>query len=67
MDDARIEELARSIRANGIIQPIVVRKADSGYEIIAGERRWRASQRAGCSRCRSSSATFPTSGCSRPR
>jgi ParB family chromosome partitioning protein len=47
MDDGRIEELARSIRANGIIQPIVVRKSDSGYEIIAGERRWRASQRAG--------------------
>jgi ParB family chromosome partitioning protein len=47
MDDGRIEELARSIRSNGIIQPIVVRKADNGYEIIAGERRWRASQRAG--------------------
>jgi ParB family transcriptional regulator, chromosome partitioning protein len=47
MDDAKIEELARSIRANGVIQPIVVRKADTGYEIIAGERRWRASQRAG--------------------
>jgi ParB family transcriptional regulator, chromosome partitioning protein len=47
MDDAKIEELARSIRANGIIQPIVVRKADTGYEIVAGERRWRASQRAG--------------------
>ena len=47
MDDGRIEELARSIRSNGIIQPIVVRKHESGYEIIAGERRWRASQRAG--------------------
>ena len=47
MDDGRIEELARSIRSNGIIQPIVVRKAESGYEIVAGERRWRASQRAG--------------------
>ena len=47
MDDGKIEELARSIRANGIIQPIVVRKAESGYEIVAGERRWRASQRAG--------------------
>jgi ParB family transcriptional regulator, chromosome partitioning protein len=47
MDEAKIEELARSIRANGIIQPIVVRKIDEGYEIIAGERRWRASQRAG--------------------
>jgi ParB family chromosome partitioning protein len=47
MDDTRIEELSRSIRSNGMIQPIVVRKADTGYEIVAGERRWRASQRAG--------------------
>ena len=47
MDDDRIEELARSIRSNGIIQPIVVRKVEDGYEIVAGERRWRASQRAG--------------------
>jgi ParB family chromosome partitioning protein len=47
IDEARIEELARSIKANGVIQPIVVRKSDKGYEIIAGERRWRASQRAG--------------------
>jgi ParB family transcriptional regulator, chromosome partitioning protein len=47
IDDERIEELARSIRSNGIIQPIVVRKVDGGYEIVAGERRWRASQRAG--------------------
>jgi ParB family chromosome partitioning protein len=47
MDDEKIEELAKSIRANGIIQPIVVRKAEPGYEIVAGERRWRAAQRAG--------------------
>jgi ParB family transcriptional regulator, chromosome partitioning protein len=47
MDEAKIEELARSIRTHGIIQPIIVRKVDGGYEIIAGERRWRASQRAG--------------------
>ena len=47
MDDARIEELSRSIKAQGVIQPIVVRKAEKGYEIIAGERRWRASQMAG--------------------
>jgi ParB family chromosome partitioning protein len=48
VDDARIDELARSIRSHGIIQPIVVRRAaDTGYEIVAGERRWRASQRAG--------------------
>jgi ParB family chromosome partitioning protein len=47
MSDERLEELARSIKAQGIIQPIVVRRADSGYEIVAGERRWRAAQRAG--------------------
>jgi ParB family chromosome partitioning protein len=47
MDEAGIEELARSIRANGIIQPLAVRKVEGRYEIIAGERRWRAAQRAG--------------------
>jgi ParB family transcriptional regulator, chromosome partitioning protein len=47
MDDARLEELTASIRSHGVIQPIVVRKVDDGYEIVAGERRWRASQRAG--------------------
>jgi len=47
MNDERIEELARSIKSNGIIQPIVVRRTAEGYEIIAGERRWRAAQRAG--------------------
>jgi len=46
-DDARIEELAASIRAKGVIQPILVRRDGSVYRIIAGERRWRASQRAG--------------------
>jgi len=47
MDDDRIEELARSIRSHGIIQPIVVRRVGQGYEIVAGERRWRAAQRIG--------------------
>jgi len=47
MDDAKLDELAQSIRANGVIQPIVVRKSGDQYEIVAGERRWRASQRAG--------------------
>jgi ParB family transcriptional regulator, chromosome partitioning protein len=47
MDDERIENLARSIRSNGIIQPLVVRKVEQGYEIVAGERRWRAALRAG--------------------
>lgn len=46
-DDDRIEELAASIRAKGVIQPILVRRDGNQYRIIAGERRWRASQRAG--------------------
>jgi ParB family chromosome partitioning protein len=50
MDDARLEELAASIKANGVIQPIVVRKTADGYRIIAGERRWRAARRAGLTR-----------------
>jgi ParB family transcriptional regulator, chromosome partitioning protein len=50
IDDARLEELAASIRANGVIQPIVVRRVGNGYRIIAGERRWRAAQRAGLTR-----------------
>jgi ParB family chromosome partitioning protein len=49
-EDARLDELARSIKTNGVIQPIVVRKVDGGYRIIAGERRWRAAQRAGLTR-----------------
>jgi ParB family chromosome partitioning protein len=48
MDPAKLDELADSIRAQGVIQPIVVRANDTGgYEIVAGERRWRASQLAG--------------------
>lgn len=41
-----LEELAQSIRSNGIVQPIVVRRVGSGFQIVAGERRWRAAQRA---------------------
>jgi ParB family chromosome partitioning protein len=47
MDERKLEDLAQSIRANGVIQPILVRKAGAAYRIIAGERRWRAAQRAG--------------------
>ena len=47
VDDARLQELAQSIRANGIIQPIVVRKVGDRFQIIAGERRWRAAKVAG--------------------
>ncbi len=46
-DDGRLDELARSIRSNGIIQPIVVRRAGDEFQIIAGERRWRAARKAG--------------------
>ena len=47
IDEQRLEELAQSIRGHGVIQPIVVRRAGDQYEIVAGERRWRAAQRAG--------------------
>src|SRR6516225_8469074 len=47
MDEERIDDLARSIKSNGIIQPILVRRSGVEYEIVAGERRWRAAQRAG--------------------
>jgi ParB family chromosome partitioning protein len=45
-----LEELARSIKASGIIQPLVVRPVGARYQLIAGERRWRAAQRAGLSK-----------------
>lgn len=45
-NEEKIEELAASIREHGIIQPIVVRKKSRGYEIVAGERRWRAAIKA---------------------
>lgn len=44
--DEKIDELARSIETHGIIQPIMVRPSGDGYEIVAGERRWRAARRA---------------------
>ena len=46
-DEARLGELAASIRTNGIIQPILARRTGDTYRIIAGERRWRAAQQAG--------------------
>lgn len=42
-----LDELADSIRSNGIVQPIIVREFEGGYQIVAGERRWRAAQKAG--------------------
>jgi ParB family transcriptional regulator, chromosome partitioning protein len=47
IDDGKLAELAASIKANGILQPILVRRTGTTYRIIAGERRWRASQKAG--------------------
>jgi ParB family chromosome partitioning protein len=46
-DAQALEELATSIAAVGVVQPVIVRAAGDGYELIAGERRWRAAQRAG--------------------
>src|SRR5712671_260067 len=45
-----LDELSRSIKASGIIQPLVVRPVGSRYQLVAGERRWRAAQRAGLSK-----------------
>lgn len=46
-EDARLEELAASIREHGVVEPILVRRDGGKYRIVAGERRWRAAQRAG--------------------
>ena len=46
-NDDKLEELVASIKEHGILQPVVVQKADSGYELIVGERRWRASKKLG--------------------
>lgn len=50
MDDAALDRLAESIRRSGLMQPIVVRARGGRFELIAGERRWRAAQRAGLAR-----------------
>jgi len=49
-DAAKLQELAQSIRATGIIQPLLVRRRGGLYELVAGERRWRAAQMAGLTR-----------------
>jgi len=46
-NEEKIEELAASITVHGVIQPVLLKEADGGYEIIAGERRWRAARKAG--------------------
>lgn len=49
-DEAKLAELARSIMANGVVQPLLVRRKGARFELIAGERRWRAAQLAGLTR-----------------
>jgi ParB family chromosome partitioning protein len=49
-DEEKLEDLTRSIASHGVIQPIVVRKVGDRFQIIAGERRWRAARRAGLMR-----------------
>lgn len=46
-DDQALQELADSIKQHGVVQPIIVRKVDESYQIVAGERRWRAARLAG--------------------
>jgi ParB family chromosome partitioning protein len=46
-DTAKLDELARSIRANGVVQPVLLRRKGNRFELIAGERRWRAAKQAG--------------------
>ena len=49
-DEASLESLAESIRTHGVVQPLRVRRRDNGFELIAGERRWRAAKLAGLTR-----------------
>jgi ParB family chromosome partitioning protein len=49
-DPAALEDLKRSLAANGLLQPVVVRETDGGYELVAGERRWRAARELGWKR-----------------
>jgi ParB family chromosome partitioning protein len=46
-DESKLQELAESIKEKGILEPLIVRRVDGGYELIVGERRWRAAQKAG--------------------
>src|SRR4030095_12280487 len=46
-DIAKLQELAKSIRSNGVVQPVLLRRKGVRFELIAGERRWRAAEMAG--------------------
>src|SRR5207237_6547169 len=49
-DSSSLNELTESIRSSGVIQPVIVRRVGPGYQLIAGERRWRAARQAGLER-----------------
>src|SRR6266566_3738978 len=49
-DETKLDEVAKSIRTNGVVQPLLLRPKGNRFELIAGERRWRAAQRAGLSK-----------------
>lgn len=59
--EAKLEELAQSIRTNGLVQPILVRRMAGRYQIVAGERRWRAAQRAGLQKLKAVIRNIPDS------
>jgi ParB family chromosome partitioning protein len=46
-DESKLQELAQSVKEKGILEPLIVRRVDQGYELVVGERRWRAAQKAG--------------------
>jgi ParB family chromosome partitioning protein len=46
-DESKLQELTESIKEKGVLEPLIVRRVDQGYELIVGERRWRAAQKAG--------------------
>jgi len=64
LDESRLEELAASIRENGILQPVLVRPTRDGYQLVAGERRLAAAQRAGLLRIPAVVREYLTNACS---
>ena len=59
-DEATLADLADSIAQIGVLQPVLVRRVDDGFQLIAGERRWRAARRAGLHRRSRRSSATPT-------